>query len=216
MKARILTNDEIKILLERWRYNNDKDALSELVICNMRLVYAIAKKYVVEYPLIDADDLHSNGKLGLIRAINKISMSENIEYFYPYVSCAIKNSMNEVVRSYNKHKHVMSFNEPMYQSKDGDEINLEDLLGCDVDELINQVISKIKIDIVREALQCLSSKERQIILLRYGMAEEERLTQQEIANILGYSKNWVFRHEQKALIKMRHPRNTLKLKDYIE
>ena len=74
----------------------------------------------------------------------------------------------------------------------------------------------MKIDIVREALQCLTSREQQIIFLRYGLDEVHKKTQDEVAEIFGCSKATIAKQEQKALVKMRHPRNTRKLKDFIE
>lgn len=95
-------------------------------------------------------------------------------------------------------------------------MKIEDLVGTDAEQLIEDVISEMKIDIVREALQCLTSRERQIILLRYGLDDTHKKTQDEIAEIFGCSKSLIAKQEKKALIKMRHPRNTKKLKDFIE
>lgn len=119
-------------------------------------------------------------------------------------------------KKYNKHSHVLSFDQPIGQNKDGDEMTIEDLIGTDANQLIEDVISEMKIDIVREALQCLTSRERQIILLRYGLDDTHKKTQDEIAEIFGCSKSLIAKQEKKALIKMRHPRNTKKLKDFIE
>ena len=95
-------------------------------------------------------------------------------------------------------------------------MRIEELVGTDTEQLIEDVISEIKIDIVREALQCLTSREQQIILLRYGLDETYKKTQEEVAEIFGCSQSVIARQEKKALLKMRHPRNTRKLKDFIE
>ena len=95
-------------------------------------------------------------------------------------------------------------------------MKIEDLIGTDADELIEQVISEIKNEILREALQSLTSREKQIILLRYGLDEINRKTQLEVAEIFGTHQTVIARQEQRALVKMRHPRNTMKLKDFIE
>lgn len=111
---------------------------------------------------------------------------------------------------------MVSFEEPIGHSKDGDELKIEDIVGTDAEELVENVISGMKIEIVREALKCLTSREQQIILLRYGLDEAHRKTQDEVAQIFGCTRALISRQEQKALIKMRHPRNTRKLKDFIE
>lgn len=124
--------------------------------------------------------------------------------------------MKMELRRYKKHSHVLSFDQPIGQNKNGDEMTIEDLVGTDSEQLIEDVISEIKSDIVREALQCLTSREKQIILLRYGLDEIHKKTQDEVAEIFGCSKSTIAKQEQKALIKMRHPKNTRKLKDFIE
>ena len=95
-------------------------------------------------------------------------------------------------------------------------MKLEDLIGTDAEQLMEDIISKMKIDIVREALQCLTSREQQIILLRYGLDDVHRKTQEEVAEIFDCSKKTIAKQEQRALVKMRHPKNTRKLKDFID
>ena len=192
--SRILTKDETKDCLRSWREFADEEALELLTICNGGLVGVIAKKY--QGSGLTFEELKSAGNEGLIRAINKFNYKERaIEGFSSYISIAIENQIRMELRKYNKHRHVLSFDQPIGQNKDGDEM---------------------KIDIVREALKCLTSREQQIILLRYGLDEAHKKTQDEVAEIFGCSKTTIVKQEQKALIKMRHPRNTRKLKDFID
>ena len=213
--ARRLTLDETKRYLKAWREFHDEEALEILIICNGGLVNFFATKYLGKG--LTFDELQSEGNIGLLNAINKFDYNERaIEGFSSYISIAIENQMRAQLRKYNKHSHVLSFNQPIGLNKDGDEMKIEDLIGTDADQLIEDVISEMKIDIVREALQSLTSREQQIILLRYGLDDVHRKTQDEIAEIFGCSKATIARQEQKALVKMRHPRNTRKLKDFIE
>lgn len=213
--TRRLSLEETKNCLRAWREFGDKDVLEVLTICNGGLVCFFAKKYLGKG--LTFDELKSAGYEGLINAINKFNYTENaIEGFSSYISVAIENQMKNELRKYNKHSHVLSFEQPIGQNKDGDEMKIEDLIGTDDEQLIEDVIAEMKIDIVREALQCLNSKEQQIILLRYGLDETHKKTQEEVAEIFGCSKRIIAKKEQKALIKMRHPRNTRKLKDFIE
>ena len=213
--ARRLSLDETKNCLRAWRELTDKNALEVLIICNGGLVVFFAKKYLGKG--LTFEELQSAGNEGLLNAINKFDYNERpIEGFSSYISISIKNQMKKELRKYNKHSHVLSFDQPISQNKDGDEMKIEDLIGTDDEQLIENVISKMKIDIVREALQCLTSREQQIILLRYGLDEVHKKTQDEVAKIFGCSKSTIVKQEQKALVKMRHPRNTRKLKDFIE
>lgn len=214
-KARRLTTDEIKNCLISWREMGDTDALTLLTICNTGLVKFFAKKHLGKG--LTFEELFSAGNEGLIRAINKFNYSEHaIEGFSSYIALAIENQMRYELRNYKKHSHVISFDQSIGSNKDGDEMKIEDLIGTDAEELIETVISDMKIDIVREALQCLTSRERQIILLRYGLDESHKKTQEEVAEIFGCSKASICNQEQRALIKMRHPRNTRKLKDFMD
>lgn len=210
-----LTLDETKNCLRAWREFADEKALEILIICNSGLVRLFAKKY--QGSGLTYEELQSAGNMGLLNAINKFNYQENpIEVFSAYIAIWIEGQMKKDLKKYHKHSHVLSFDQPIGQNKDGDEMKIEDLVGTDAEQLIEDVISEMKIDIVREALQCLTSREQQIILLRYGLDEVHKKTQDEVAEIFGCSKATIAKQEQKALVKMRHPRNTRKLKDFID
>lgn len=212
--TRRLTLDETKECLKAWREFGDKDALTLLTVCNSGLIGFFAKKYLGIG--LTFDELVSAGNEGLVRAINKFDYVEReIQGFSSYIAIAIENSMIYELKKYNKHSHVLSLDQPIGQNKDGDELTIEDIVGTDAEELVENVISEMKIDIVREALQSLTSREQQIILLRYGLDETHKKTQEEVAQILGCSKATIAKQEQKALVKMRHPKNTRKLKDFL-
>lgn len=213
--VRRLSLDETKRCLIAWQETKDKDAITLLIVSNGGLVNFFAKKYLGKG--LTFEELQSAGNMGLFNAINKFDYNERaIEGFSSYISIAIDNQMKMELRRYKKHSHVLSFDQPIGQNKNGDEMTIEDLVGTDSEQLIEDVISEIKSDIVREALQCLTSREKQIILLRYGLDEIHKKTQDEVAEIFGCSKTTIVKQEQKALIKMRHPKNTRKLKDFIE
>lgn len=213
--ARLLTLEETEKYLKLYREFADEDALTLLVTCNSGLVRFFAKRYLGKG--LTYDELVSAGNEGLIKAINKIDYEErDIQGFSTYISVAIENAMKYELRKYHKHSHVLSFEQPLGQNKDGDELTIEDIVGTDAEELMEDVISEMKIDIVREALKSLTSREQQIIFLRYGLDDVHRKTQEEVAQMLGCSQTSIAKQEQKALIKMRHPRNTRKLKDFID
>ena len=213
--ARKLSLEETKNCLRAWRELADEKALEVLTICNSGLVGFLAKKYLGKG--LTFEELRSAGNEGLLKAINKFDYKERpIEGFSSYISIAIENQMKMELRKYNKHSHVLSFDQPLGWNKDGDEMKIEDIVGTDAEQLIEDVIAEMKIDVVREALQCLTSREQQIILLRYGLDDVHKKTQDEVAEIFGCSRATIAKQEQKALIKMRHPRNTRKLKDFIE
>ena len=190
---RKLSLEETKKCLRAWREFSDKEALEVLMVCNGGLVVFFVKKYLGKG--LTFDELKSAGDEGLLRAINKFDYKEReIEKFSSYISVAIENQIRIELKKYNKHSHVLSFDQPIGQNKDGDEMTIEELIGTDANQLIEDVISEMKIDIVREALQCLTSRERQIILLRYGLDDTHKKTQDEIAEIFGCSKSLIAKH----------------------
>ena len=213
--ARRLTLEETKNFLRAWRELGDQEAAEGLIVCNSGLVGYIAKKYMGKG--LSFDELKSAGTEGLLNAINKFDYNEKpMESFSSYISIAIENQIRLELRKYNKHSHVLSFEQPIGQNKDGDDMRIEDIIGTDGEELLEEIISNMKIDIVRNALQCLTSREQQIILMRYGFDDAHKKTLEELAELFGCSRATVAKQEQKALVKMRHPRNTRKLKDFIE
>lgn len=213
--TRLLTLEETEKYLKLYREFADEDALTLLVTCNSGLVHFFAKRYLGKG--LTYDELVSAGNEGLIKAINKFDYEErDIQGFSTYISVAIENAMKYELRKYHKHSHVLSFEQPLGQNKDGDELTIEDIVGTDAEELMEDVISEMKIDIVREALKSLTSREQQIIFLRYGLDDVHKKTQEEVAQMLRCSQTSIAKQEQKALIKMRHPRNTRKLKDFID
>lgn len=207
-------NDEQTLnCLKLWRENNDEKALTLLVVSNIGLVKCISSKYTNS--VVSFDDLVSAGTESLIRAIYVFDYHNySIQTFSTYISKAIERGVLKELKNYNKHSHVLSFDEPISYDKHGDELKLEEIIGTEPEKLLNDILKEMKTEVVRDALKCLTTRERQIILLRYGLDEQNKKSLREIGELLGISGQFVSQIEQKALIKMRHPRNTRKLKDF--
>lgn len=213
--GRKLSLDETDKYLKLWTESRDENALLQLVNRNGGLITHFVKKNLKDG--LTFDDLFSAGKEGLIKAIKNYNYAEyGVKPFSTYISFYIEGYIKKEKKMFDKHSHVLSFEQPIGHNKDGDEMHIEDLVGTDADQLIEDVISEMKIDAVRESLQCLTSREQQIILLRYGLGEVYNKTQEEVAELFNCAQPTIARQEQKALVKMRHPRNTKKLKDFID
>ena len=213
--ARQLTPEETQRYLIAWRCNHDEDALTLLMECNKGLVCYFASIYLSHSYGLTFDELVSAGNEGLYNAINRFDYTNTL-YFSSYISEAIKNSMLNDIKKWKKHSHVLSFDQPIGHSKDGDDLTIEDIIGTDEDELVDNVISNMKNEVVRDALKSLTSREQKIILLRFGLDDKNRKTQEEVAAMFDCSVATIASQEKKALIKMRHPKNTRKLKDFLE
>lgn len=194
-----LTNKEEQEYLVRVK-NGDIKARNILVEHNLRLVAHIIKKYYSNQN--EQDDLVSIGTIGLIKAINTFDMNKNIK-LSSYASRCIENEILMHFRNSKKCQQDISLNEAIDTDKDGNPLTLIDVLSIDdnIFETLNQKLncSKLKDYICAE----LDKRERQVIILRYGLNDKEPMTQREVADILNVSRSYISRIETKALNKLR-------------
>lgn len=198
-----------------WRQYKDQDAVTEIIKDYKGFVIMFVRRYLGQG--LSFEELESAGMLGLLNAINKFDyINIGMEAFSTYAGLAIERTIQYDLKKYKKHSHVLSLNEPIGQNKDGDDLKIEDIIGTDEEELLEEVISNIKSEILRNALKSLTTKEQKIILLRFGLDDIHAKTLDEIASMFNCTGESIRIQEKKALIKMRHPRNTRKLKDFID
>ncbi len=178
----------------------DKEAKDKLVEHNLRLVAHIAKKYSQNFAL-DADDLISVGTIGLIKAVDSFNGTKSAR-LSSYASRCIENEMLMMMRASKKTSKEISLNDSLGGESDGENITLMDILSVDDEDVIDEVSLKIESKKIYNAIEkCLTEREKQIIILRYGLVSKE-YTQREIAKKLGISRSYVSRIEKKALSKM--------------
>jgi len=153
----------------------------------------------------------------LLRALNKYDLKKEkrIASFNSYLTISIENQIRMELRKQNNHNKTISLEQPIFYDKEGHEWLFEDVIGTDKDQLFNEVVNKLKKNIVKEALSVLNDREQQIILLKYGFNTDDCKTQKEIAKIFNCSQSGICRQEQRAMIKMRRPKTANKLKDLI-
>ena len=181
--------------------SGDMSARETLIKHNLRLVAHIAKKYTgAGQP---ADDLISIGTIGLIKGIDTYSSSRATR-LATYVSRCIENEILMCIRSARKIKAEVSLNVPIGVDKDGNSISFDDILGTDPDDILNRLSLKIQISQLLKSLDVvLTEREKQIVVMRYGIRGSEAKTQREIASELGISRSYVSRIEKKALQKLK-------------
>ena len=178
----------------------DKDAKDELIEHNLRLVAHIAKKYSQSFG-IDADDLISVGTIGLIKAVDSFNGTKSAR-LSSYASRCIENEMLMMMRQSKKTSKEISLNESLGGDKDGSEVALIDILSVDDEDVYDEVSLNLESKKVYDAIEkCLTDREKQIIILRYGLVSKE-YTQREIAKKLDISRSYVSRIEKKALQKL--------------
>lgn len=178
----------------------DDSARTILIERNLRLVAHIVKKYNSTGK--DTDDLISIGTIGLIKAISTYDVDKGTR-LATYAARCIENEILMTIRSSKKTKVELSLHEPIGMDKEGNEINLLDILGTDVDGIIDEVHLKLQVKNLYKAInQVLKDREKTIIELRYGLVDGSCKTQREIANMLGISRSYVSRIETRALGKL--------------
>ena len=171
----------------------DKDARNKLIEHNLRLVAHIVKKYESNEYL--QDDLISIGTIGLVKGIDSYKPSKNTR-LTTYAARCIENEILMHYRSNKKHLNNVSLNDSIGFDKDGNEINLIDVLKCDNEDIADMIDTQNKIDLLLKYLDTLSKREKEIIIKRYGLNDTDELTQKEIAKELGISRSYVSRIEK--------------------
>lgn len=182
------------------RLGDDEQARQILIEHNLRLVVYIAKRF--ENTGIGIEDLVSIGTIGLIKAINTFKSDKNIK-LATYASRCIENEILMYIRKNAPTRAEISIDEPLNTDWDGNELLLSDILGSDDDSISYEIEVMEERMAIRRAVADLSTREREIIELRYGMNGKKELTQKEVADKLGISQSYISRLEKKIIAKLK-------------
>ena len=185
-------------MLQKGGSEKAKEAREILIERNLRLVAHIAKKYqnVDE----EMEDLISIGTIGLIKAVSSFDSSKG--KLSTYASRCIDNELLMLLRSKKKTSKEVSLYEPIGTDKEGNEINLLDIIESEQVDVIGRMEFAVNLKKLGKILQNLEEREKEIIFLRYGLATGKEVTQREIGEKLGISRS-VSRIEKRALNKLR-------------
>ncbi|MGN0658928.1 MAG: RNA polymerase sporulation sigma factor SigK [Emergencia sp.] len=195
-----LTENEEKRYVELMEAG-DPLARNILIERNLRLVAHIARKYTG--PGSSSEDLISIGTIGLIKAVNTYT-SRKAARLATYAARCIENEILMSIRTSRKNRQEVSITLPIGTDKDGNEISLNDILGTDPDEIIDDLNLKFRIEeLYRVMDQVLTPREKKIVFLRYGLDGNGPRTQREIAASMNISRSYVSRIEKKALTRLR-------------
>ena len=177
----------------------DQNARNKLIEHNLRLVAHIVKKF--ETKEHNTDDLISIGTIGLIKGIDSFSKSHGTK-ITTYCARCIENEILMYFRSNNKNSKNISLNEFVGFDKDGNEITIIDILKAPKPDFIDEIDKKDNIKLLKEYINVLSPREREIIERRYGLNNKIEQTQKVIAKELHISRSYVSRIEKRALTKI--------------
>ncbi len=178
----------------------DEAAKQLLIEHNLRLVVYIARRF--ENTGINLEDLISIGTIGLIKSINTYRREKNIK-LATYASRCIENEILMYIRKTSVQKAEISLDEPINMDYDGNELLLSDILGTEEDHIYRSLEDDVDLCVLRQALSELPQRERQIVLMRYGLYGHREMTQKEVAQLMGISQSYISRLEKRIMLRLR-------------
>ena len=194
-----LSKEMEELYIERMQ-NGDSSAKDTLIEHNLRLVVFLAKKY--ENTGVDLEDLVSIGTIGLIKGIQTFQSGKNIK-LATYASRCIDNEILMHLRKNKKTKTEVSIDASLSLDGEGNELHLEDVLGTDADIVTKEIEQASDKKIMLQEVMKLKPRDRDIIVLRYGLLGHDELTQKEVAEKLGISQSYISRIEKKVIKRLR-------------
>lgn len=181
--------------------DGDLHARDVLIEHNLRLVVFLAKKY--ENTRVDLEDLVSIGTIGLIKGIKTFSRDKNIK-LATYASRCIDNEILMYLRKTKKMKTEVSIDASLSLDADGNELHLEDILGTESDIVTKGIERDAEKRLMMEEVARLAPRDRDIIIMRYGLLGHDEMTQKEVADLLGISQSYISRIEKKVIKRLKN------------
>ena len=178
----------------------DRQARERMIVHNLRLVIYIAKKF--ESSAVSVEDLTSIGSLGLIKAVNSFKPSRNIK-FATYASRCVENEILMHLRKQSNKNVDISIDDALSVDSDGNELNLIDILYTDEYEVSRNMEEESEKQILWQSIQSLNDREKDIILMRFGLNGAEEKTQKEVADEIGISQSYISRLEKRIFRKLK-------------
>ncbi len=177
-----------------------EEARQTLIEHNLRLVVYIARRF--ENTGVNLEDLISIGTIGLIKAIGTYRRDKNIK-LATYASRCIENEILMHIRKIAGQKTEISLEEPINMDGEGNELLLSDILGTEEDVVFRGLEEDVDLMLLRQALQRLPEREKEIVTMRYGLGGRQELTQKEVARHMGISQSYISRLEKRIMLRLR-------------
>ena len=194
-----LTKEEEEKHIKLWVENKDKNARNILIERNLRLVAHIAKKF--DSKSSDNDDLISIGTIGLIKGIDSFSLKPGTK-ITTYCARCIENEILMYFRSNKKNNSNVSLDDPIGFDKEGNEITILDVLKTPTIDYAEEIDKNNNLKLLEKYFSILTTREKEIIIRRYGLNNTDEQTQKEIAKELKISRSYVSRIEKRAITKI--------------
>ena len=194
-----VTAEEERELLSRLE-QGDEETKQILIEHTLRLVVYVARRF--ESTGVGIEDLISIGTIGLIKAVGTFKPDKNIK-LATYSSRCIENEILMHIRKISNQKTEVSLDEPINTDWDGNELLLSDILGTESDSVMRPLEEDAEKQLLREALEKLPPREKEIIALRFGLEGKTEKTQKEVADFMGISQSYISRLEKRIMLRLR-------------
>lgn len=178
----------------------DMSARNKLIEHNLRLVVFLAKKY--DNTMYDLEDLVSIGTIGLIKGVKTYKLDKNIK-LATYASRCIDNEILMFLRKNKKRKTEISFEDSINLDSEGNELHLEDVFGTEDNIVEKEYESIVDKECLINEIENLSKRDKEILILRYGLNNKKEYTQKEVSDMLGISQSYISRIEKKAIKRLK-------------
>ena len=193
-----LPKDEEDELIKKMK-QGDKEARNKLIEHNLRLVAHIVKKF--ETTNHDLDDLIGIGTVGLIKGIDSYKENSKVKLSTYAAKCA-ENEILMYFRADKKNSKNVSLYEEISYDKEGNKITILDILKTTDTDFIDDIYKNDNIELLKQFMNILTPREREIIESRYGLNDRLEETQKDIAKKLKISRSYVSRLEKRATTKI--------------
>lgn len=198
LPEKLTSEEELRLVNEL--SNGDDSAKKELIERNLRLVVYTAQKF--DNTGVSTEDLISVGTIGLIKAVGSFKGDKQIK-MATYASRCIENEILMYLRKSVKIKKEVSLDDPLNLDGDGNELKLSDCLGTAGDEVSHGYDEDIEKQILKRALSTLNDREIMIMNMRYGLENDQEMTQKEVADKLQISQSYISRLEKKIISRLK-------------
>lgn len=175
------------------------EARNKLIEHNLRLVAHIAKKFNHQNNI--SEDLISIGTIGLIKGVESFKVGQGTK-LATYAARCIENEILMFLRTLKKQSKDVSIHSPIGQDQEGNEISLFDVIEADTENIMEYLQLNMQLIKLKKHFEILDRREKTVLIYRYGLNNNDELTQKEIANMLGISRSYVSRIEKRALLKV--------------
>ena len=190
--------DELKYLIEFQK--GSEEARNILIEHNLRLVVFLAKKY--ENTGYDLEDLVSIGSIGLIKGISTYKIDKNIK-LATYASRCIANEILMFLRKNKRKRQEVSLEDTLNYDSEGNELRLEDILGTEEDIVVKEYQSAEEQELLKKEIDKLTGRDKEIMIMRYGLNNGREYTQKEVADKLNISQSYISRIEKKVIKRLQ-------------